>query len=68
VRWEGPVLRVSVVDDGRGAGVAPPPVPGAGQGLVGMRERAATFGGTIQAGPLSGGGYAVHARIPAVSR
>lgn len=35
-----------------------------GHGIVGMRERARILGGTLTAGPLSGGGYEVIARIP----
>ena len=37
---------------------------GTGLGLVGMRERAESDGGTFEAGPLSAGGWVVRARIP----
>lgn len=33
-------------------------------GLVGMRERVSLYGGTIDTGPTTGGGFSVHARIP----
>jgi signal transduction histidine kinase len=35
-----------------------------GHGLVGMRERAALFGGTLTAGPQGDHGYEVHALLP----
>jgi signal transduction histidine kinase len=56
------------VDNGRGTG-APEPGPGdsARHGLVGMTERAAAFGGTLDAGPAAGGGFQVTAFLPLAS-
>ncbi|GAA3745457.1 hypothetical protein GCM10022225_31350 [Plantactinospora mayteni] len=48
----------------RGAGVAAGAgLPGAGAGLIGMRERAALLGGRFEAGPR-GGSWRVHAELP----
>ena len=40
------------------------PLLGAGQGLLGMAERVAIFGGTLAYGPRLGGGWSVHASLP----
>ncbi|MGW7098307.1 sensor histidine kinase [Streptomyces sp. NPDC054838] len=40
------------------------PSPGAGHGLLGMRERAGMLGGELAAGPRPGGGYEVSAVLP----
>ncbi|WP_432931130.1 sensor histidine kinase [Microbispora sp. CA-135349] len=54
-------LELRISDDGRGA--AAPRLVG-GHGLIGMRERAAMYGGSVEAGPRPGGGFRVIARIP----
>ena len=58
VRTAGGFVDIEVCDDGRTAGT-----PGRGHGLVGMRERAALYGGSVETGRLPGGGYRVHARL-----
>jgi signal transduction histidine kinase len=55
-------VTIEVTDDGPGNPA--PLAPGSGQGLAGMRERAALFGGDLRAGPRPGGGFAVWARLP----
>ena len=54
-------LLVDVVDDGT---AATPSVDDRGRGLIGMRERAASLGGTLTAGPTATGGFRVTAHLP----
>jgi signal transduction histidine kinase len=64
VRYREGALELTVTDDGDGArGAGQPTV---GHGLVGMRERVALFGGTLEAGARSDGasGYIVRAVLP----
>lgn len=58
--WQERELAIEIVDDGRGTGAG---LPSGGNGLVGIRERAAACGGTATAGP-GPAGFAVRARLP----
>ncbi|GAA1652922.1 histidine kinase [Actinoplanes couchii] len=40
------------------------PLPGAGQGLVGLHERACLLNGALESGPTEDGGYRVHMTLP----
>jgi len=57
-------LVVAVTDDGQAAAPACQRGPARGRGLIGIRERAALHGGTCQAGPRPGGGFAVRVSLP----
>ena len=54
------LLQIAVTDDGPGG---TPAVDGCG--LIGMRERVALFGGSLEAGPAPTGGFRVRATLPA---
>jgi signal transduction histidine kinase len=66
------VLEIQVTDSGNGSESAfgrrpvdsDRQVRRSGNGLIGMRERVAMFGGTLEAGARPGGGYRVAARLP----
>ena len=53
-------VRIEIIDDGDATRV---PSVGTGQGLRGMRERVALFGGTVNAGPVAQGGWIVKATL-----
>jgi signal transduction histidine kinase len=65
--FDDPGVSVRVTDDGgpslRVHGASATDGAGGGHGLEGMSERAAAFGGTLKAGPLEGGGWAVSASL-----
>ncbi|MGH3167509.1 MAG: sensor histidine kinase, partial [Trebonia sp.] len=74
LRYEADGLFVRVRDNGPGAeggsgagGGSGPGGGGGGHGLLGMRERAATVGGTLRVGEAPGGGFLVEAELPAQS-
>jgi signal transduction histidine kinase len=54
-------LRLRVTDDGQ---VDPARPAARGFGLLGMTERVQLLGGTLHAGPATGGGWAVDAELP----
>jgi signal transduction histidine kinase len=65
VSYEPNELVLSIEDDGEGPRDGYDlSDAGGGHGLVGMRERAALYGGLLQAGRRRGGGFAVRARLP----
>ncbi|MCT2586462.1 sensor histidine kinase [Actinophytocola sp. S1-96] len=56
-------VELEISDDGRAAMRTLVGVAG-GNGLIGMRERALVFGGSLEAGPSADGGWQVRARLP----
>ncbi len=60
VRFELAAVTVEVQDDGDGATV----FNGGGHGLIGMHERVALYGGSVEAAPRATGGFSVRAVLP----
>lgn len=64
VRHEPGGMTVDIHDQGATSGAPAGNDGGGGRGLIGMRERARSLGGTLTAGPDAGGGYRVRAWLP----
>jgi signal transduction histidine kinase len=67
VRYAEDALAIEVRDDG-GGGSASAADLGGGHGIVGMRERAALVGGTLEIGAAPRGGFRVRAELPLGTR
>jgi two-component system sensor histidine kinase DesK len=63
LRHAGSAAELDVVDDGPGSGS-----PGAGSGLMGLRERLGRMGGTCDAGPAAEGGFRLSVCLPLEER
>ncbi len=59
LRWSDSNLHIEVTDDGPAN-----PAPGSRRGLIGMNDRVALAGGSLQYGHRPGGGFTVSAQIP----
>jgi signal transduction histidine kinase len=59
LRYKRPLLELTVADNGPGTSVR----QRTGHGIEGMGERAGLQGGTLEAGPASGGGWSVSATL-----
>jgi len=66
VRYAADAVAIEVTDDGSGG--VPDVDDTGGHGLVGMRERAALVGGTIEIGSAPHGGFRVRAELPLGTR
>ena len=65
LRYGAEELEVVVADDGTGPNGA---APAGGHGLVGIRERVALYGGSLESGPGEDGGFRLAARLPVRER
>jgi signal transduction histidine kinase len=61
VQYGADALELEIADNGTGSAKAP---ESGGHGLVGMRERVALYGGRLDAGRRSGGGFSVRVVLP----
>jgi len=63
VRADADAVKLEVLDEGSFSRSASD-LPSGGNGIAGMRERATAIGGSFEAGPRPGRGFAVRARLP----
>ena len=61
LRYDADLVELEISDSGRASGAA---ALRPGLGIVGMRERAAASGGSIEIGPRARGGFLVRTRVP----
>ena len=61
IRYDHDCVELQIEND---RGDVPVSAADGGHGLIGMRERVALYGGTLDAGPRPDGGFAVRARLP----
>jgi len=63
LRYTAAGVDLEITDDGAGRPAQPAAATAGGHGLAGMTERAASYGGEVQAGPCRGTGWRVRARL-----
>src|SRR4051794_8007955 len=61
IRYGARSVELEIADDGVGAAAD---LPSSGHGLVGIRERVALYGGELEAGQGSDGGFVLHVLLP----
>ena len=61
VRYGPASLELEIADDGTGS---PAGLPSGGQGLAGIQERVALYGGELETGPGSEGGFVLRVLLP----
>jgi signal transduction histidine kinase len=66
ITYAGPTLDLRIDDTGTATPAVPTPDDG-GNGIPGMRERAAALGGSLTAGPRIDGGFRIDAVLPVLS-